>query len=200
MAWVWQRPIQELDFGAEMDYPASSPLLGVEYLWPNPVKPELKPIYRSKFSLKRFKKFHCPPIGLAPAIDTTWKNIILKFVPEDRVQFLPIRLIARGEVCDDFMWVIPFDHIRCIDPNKSDVRSKIERPDITLIFSVENIVHYQNCLGGLHMVRDEQLSTHMVISDELKNALAATGESSMFYQPDDVWTLNNLSEKLKDVL
>jgi hypothetical protein len=200
MAWVWQQPLAQLEFGADMDYAASAPMLGVEYLWAKPINTSLMPIFRSRSGIKRFQRFHCPPIGLAPAVDQVWKDIILKYVPENRVQFLPIRLIARGEVCDDYMWIVPFDQVRCIDPVKSGVRSKIERPDITLIFGLNKCIHHPNCLGDLHMARDEQMSSHLVISEELKNALAVTGEDSMFYQPEDVWSLNNLADKLKDVL
>lgn len=199
MAWVWTRPRQETEFYADMDHDASLPAWGTEYLWDHPVDTKLLPVFRSKFGLKKFKPLHCPPIGVSPTVDQVWKDIILKFVPVERIQFLPVRLIARGEIFDQFMWVIPFDKVRCIDPIKSKITSKVERTDITLIFGIENIVHHPNCLGSLHLARDEQMPNHLLISNELKEALSATGEDSMFERPEDVWTLGNIAEKLRAV-
>jgi hypothetical protein len=197
MAWVWERPIEELEFSADIDNDASAPASGYEYLSDFAVDPSLRPVFRSRAGLKKFKRFHCPPIGVSATIDSVWRDIVLKFVPAARVQFLPIRLIARGEVSDDFMWVIPFDRVRCIDTQRSEITSKVERSDITLIYGVKSFVHVPNCLGSLHLAVDEQMSGHMLISNELKDALSATGEDSMFYKPEDVWTLGNMADKLK---
>jgi hypothetical protein len=197
MAWVWDGPKEDLELSADIDNEASAPATGYEYLSDIAVDAGLRPVFHSRSALKKFKRFHCPPIGVSAIVDGVWQHIILKFVPANRVQFLPIRLIARGEVCDDFMWVIPFDRVRCIDIHRSEITSKVERPDTTLIFGARKFVHFPNCLGSLHLAVDEQMSGHTLVSDELKVALSATGEDSMFYRPEDVWTLGNLPDKLK---
>ena len=97
-----------------------------------------------------------------------------------------MRLIARGEICDNFMWFIPFDRVRCIDLEKSDIRRKIVKPDITYLSEVRKYVHKAACLGNKHLARDEQKESHLLVSNELRDALAATGESSMFIQPEDI--------------
>lgn len=181
MVWTWQLPKEILEFGADYDYDASQPATSYEHFAEAPVNPDLRPVFRSRSGLKRFKALHCPPISRQPVVDAVWRDIIRQFVPEDRIQFLPIRLIARGEICDDFMYAIPFDRRLCIDAKRSNVGRKIEKEDLTLIFSVNTIVHHPNCLQGSHMARDLQINTHLVVSDELREALAATGEDSVFW-------------------
>lgn len=196
MTWVWSRPRENIDWGADIDYELSAPMNSVEYLFDKPVDPKLRPVFKSQTGLKKFKNYHCPPTSTSITVDTVWRDIIRKFVPGDRVQFLPIRIIARGETCDDFMWLIPFDRVRCIDVSQSDITDSIVKPNITLIFGVRKFVHLPNCLGNLHLARDEQMTNHMLVSDELKNALSATGQDSCFYRPEDVPTIYNMGQKL----
>ena len=151
----------------------------------------IRPIYRSQNALRRFKALHSPPIGSPPIVDNPWKKIILEFVSKDRVQFLSIRLIARGEICDDYFTLITFDRVRAVDLEKSDVTRKIEKPGITYVRGMKNIVLKENGLKGLHLARDEQ-SDHLLVSDELKRALSATGQDSVFYRPEDVITFEKL--------
>lgn len=41
-------------------------------------------------------------------VDLLWQDIIVSLVPIERVQFLPARILARGEICGDFSVMIPF--------------------------------------------------------------------------------------------
>jgi hypothetical protein len=190
VTWVWNYTPGKVLAHADMDYLASEPFSGADALSNQPLSSNFSPpIFRSRARLERFRKYHCPPIDTNPIIDKTWQDIILKFVPAHRVQFFPVRLIAKGEICDDYAWVIPFDRVRCIDIHRSKITSKIETPEITLVFDAEEYAHVPGCLGGLHLARDEQQKSHMIISDGLRDALAATGESNMFYRPEDVPTL-----------
>lgn len=199
MAWVWHFPKETAEWGADIDYLASAPMSGSEFLQSKWLDPAIhRPIFRSRTGLRKFKKFHCPPIGFSPAIDAIWRDIILQFVPEDRVQFLPVRLIARGEICDDYFWPIVMDRVYCIDPDRSEITNKIQDENRFIIFGVRKFVHILDCLGSLHLARDARMSTHLVISDELKDALAATGEGSMFYRPEDIVTLERRLNVSKD--
>jgi len=183
------QPKEYLDFGADIDYPASAPMHGTEYLGNERLDPATnRPVFRSRTGLKKFKKLHCPPIYVTPAVDAVWRDIILKFVPEDRVQFLPIRLIARGEVCDDYFWPIVMDRVFCIDPERSEITRKLQDETRFIIFGVRKFVHIPDCLGSLHLARDARMNSHLLVSDELKEALAATGEGSMFFRPEDIVT------------
>ena len=122
----------------------------------------------------------------------------MQFVPEDRVQFLPIRLIARGEVCDDYFWPIVMDRVFCIDPEKSTVTQKLQKPDRLIIFGVSKFAHIPGCLCKLHLARDARMNSHLLVSDELKEALSTTGEDSMFYRPEDVVTIDTMIAKSKN--
>ncbi|WP_421857047.1 imm11 family protein [Oricola sp.] len=186
MAWIWGFSEGSLDFGADIDYAASAPISGGEYFRDKPVNPDFRPVYRSRSGLKRFKRYHYPPIGVGPVVDAVWRDVILQFVPEDRVQFLPVTLVARGEVCEDFMWVIPFDRACCIDAEKSEVTSSAQATDgRTLIYSVKRIVLRPDCMNGLHLARDMRMGAILLVSDDLKQALAATGEESVFERPGE---------------
>ena len=191
--WIWDIPRREATLAANIDYLASDPATGSEYLSNGPVDTSLRPIYRSRNALRRFREFHSPPIEVTPAVDELWREIILNFVPQDRVQFLPIRLIAHGETCDDYFMLIAFDRVRAVDLEKSEITSKLEKPGITLIYGMKTVVLKPNGLGGLHLARDEQ-SRHLLVSDELKQALSTTGQDSVFYKPEDIITLEKLLE------
>jgi hypothetical protein len=196
MAWVWGFSDESDTWGADIDYKLSAPFTEVDAMADGPVDPfKGRPTFKSRTGLKRFKASHCPPIGIRTVVDSVWRDIILKFVPAERIQFLPIRLIARGELCDDYMWVIPFDRVNCIDVQKSDISRKLEKNGKTMIFGVRKFAHIEGCLGLLHLARDEQLRDHMVLSDHLKRALSATGEHSMFRQPEDVITLDRMRQE-----
>lgn len=192
MVWVWDLPREHVKWGADFDYEASAPMMGTEYLSQEPIDAKLRPVFRSRSGLKKFKELHCPPMSSSIAVDALWKSIIARYVSTNRVQFLPIRLIARGEVCDDFMWIIPFDRVSCIDIERSDITRKLETSDRTLIFGARRIVHRPNCLGAIHLARDSQMKSHLLVSEELKNALAATGQDSVFYRPEEVSTIDNM--------
>ncbi len=196
MAWVWSHPKEDDEWGADLDIRLCPPMKGTEFLGDKRLDPAIsRPVFKSKTGLKKFKKLHCPPMDGTTAVDAAWRDIILKFVPEDRVQFLPIRLIARGEVCDDFFWPIVMDRVYFIDPDKSTITRQLKDETRFFIFGVSKCVHIPGCLGKLHLARDARMSSHLLVSDQLKEALSATGEDSMFYRPEDVVTIDTMIAK-----
>jgi hypothetical protein len=188
MAWVWHWtpetsfPPAEFDFNSPVDEIAalSDTLLDDSRGYP---------VFRTGSKLAHFETLHCPPVGIYPVVDDVWRKIVLQYVPSSLVQFYPVTLVARDGTTRKFAWVVPFSRVRCIDPTRSDVTIKKEKPNITLIFHCNYFVHHDHCLGDLHLARDQQMPSHMVLSDSLQEALAATGESSMFYRPENLPTL-----------
>ena len=61
----------------------------------------------------------------------------------------------------------------------------IENEHGTHLVSVEKLVLLPNCLGRLHLARDNQAVTFLYVSDELRNALTATGQDSPFYTVEE---------------
>jgi hypothetical protein len=184
--WIWDSAREVSDFGANMDYLASSPADGLEQFSRVPVDNKLHPVYRTQNALRRFRKLHSPPfIGGVPIVDQLWQDIILKFVPHDRIQFLPVQLIARGETCDDYCCMIAFDRVRVVDLEKSDITRKIEKPGITYVFGIKNIILKDDGLNGFHVARDEQ-TKHLLVSNALKMALSDTGQDSVFYTAKEI--------------
>jgi len=89
MTWPWETVIE--DWGADFDYDASAPSCGTELYSTAPI-PEgsVNPIFKSRVSIERFRKLHCPPFGADIVVGRTWEKIILDFVPRDRIQFYPV--------------------------------------------------------------------------------------------------------------
>lgn len=188
MAWVWFSRLDTPFRPAEFDH--SSPVSMLDSMSSSPINPEKGPaIFHTKSTIKSFEKLHCPPVGNPPAVDKVWQDIILQFVPKNQVQFYPIEIHGKDGVSHKFSWVIPLICVRCIDIDRSDIVSSVVKSDITYVISAKYFVHHQGCLGGHHLARDEQKSTHIVLSDELRNALAETGESSVFFRPEKIPTI-----------
>jgi hypothetical protein len=183
MPWVWEFPSS--DWGADFIYTKESLELDTQSDVPI-VGSGTVPTFTSRTSLKKFKQLHCPPMAHHTVVDDVWEDIILDFVPQDRIQFYPVRLIARGEVYDDFKWVIPFDRVECLDVDKSRFTVVDHNASPTIYIGLEKVVHRPNCMGNLHLARDIHDTSHLLVSEALKDALAATGEDSMFYRPEDL--------------
>jgi hypothetical protein len=176
---------------AEIDYKSSAPLnetecMGLERV---PITDTLH-TYKTRAALSRFTKLHCPPIGTSPKVDDVWQEIIEHYVNPDDIQFLPIRLKARDGETLKFKMIIPLVGMELIDVQASKIRSKTIGLDGSLIvFDVDEFSYLPNCLLGKHLAMDKHLSGHIVISDELRNALAETGEDSMFFRAEDIPTM-----------
>jgi hypothetical protein len=185
MTWVWEWPRE--DWGADYDYSVQNALELQSWSRMRIPMGSIKPIYRSKASVERFKSLHCPPMGSDAVVDDVWEKIILKFVPHDRIQFYPVRLIAQhGKTYDNFKWVIPFDRLECIDVEKSRFTTIDRTVNPPIYLGLKKVIHRPGGIGKLHIARDVNLESHLLVSDELRDALAATGGSSMFYRPEDL--------------
>ncbi|WP_421694493.1 hypothetical protein [Aestuariivirga sp.] len=188
MVWIWASPRELYEFRAEFHgfHPEPLGTKGLPYFTEEPLTTETQAVLKTQYSLKKFRKRHSPPVlGSFAVVDELWRDIILSFVPAERVQFVPARITARGEVCEEFYLMLPFDRVVGIDKYNSEIGSMIENEHGTHIFILNKIVLHPDCLRGLHLARDRQASTILYISDDLKTALSATGQSSSFYTVDE---------------
>ena len=184
MVWIWRRPWNR-EFDADFcGFEPDPDVKGLPQFATEPLPSGTRAILKSRYSLKHFLKLHNPPVNEL-TVDRLWRDIILEFVPSDRVQFVPAHLTARGKSCDDFFVMVPFDRVIGIDKQRSAISDMLETVQGTRIYGIEKLVLLPNCLGGLHLARDEQNVTFLYVSDELRNALAATGQDSPFYTVDD---------------
>jgi hypothetical protein len=182
MVWVWKWA--QDDWGAEFD---GEHALGQE-VWSSQPLPahSFAPVFLSRNSILKFQSRHCPDMGGFPCVDQAWQKIILTHVPADRVQFYPVTLKAKGGESKDFSMMIVFDRVDCIDEKRSKFTSVVHNPDETLYFGLDKVVHKRDCLGSLHLARDTKIVSHLLVSDLLRNALAETGECSMFFRPESL--------------
>lgn len=186
MTWIWYTPPSNVSWYADYDtkqdtskpwpdYFPDSPLIG-DYATPR---------YKTRRSLKKFRALHCPPIGIQPVVDECWRNIILRYVPENRVQFIRVRLNAPDGYTEEYSWVLPFDKVLCIDRANSIIPKLVDYGESINIMQIDRVVHFPRCMGGFHLARDAQMRRHIVVSDELRDALAATGEEVVFWRPEE---------------
>jgi hypothetical protein len=194
MVWIWDWPREPVDLDADFyGFEPDPDVKGLPQFATAPLPPGTRAILKSRYSLKRFQGLHNLPV-LEVTVDRLWRDIVLKFVPPDRVQFVPAHLTARGKPCDDFFVMLPFDRVIGIDKHRSAISSMIENEHGTHIYGIERLVLLPNCLGGLHLARDKQIVTMLYVSDELRNALAATGQDSAFF------TVESYNRKLLGVV
>lgn len=187
MTWIWLPPEEDNIWGANMDFAASYPLSGSDCFADTPLDETTGiPVYRSSAKLAKFRKLYCPPFETNVVVNKVWQEIILKFVPRDRVQFFIVRLFAVDGVTDEFSWVIPFDRVKCIDVEKSEITDKIEKPSVFRIMHMNRFYHVPGCLGDKHLARDLRLNRHLLVSDALREALCATGQCDVFHRAEDL--------------
>lgn len=186
MVWIWDMPRENDEWGADFEgFDPDSTIRGLVNYTDSPVEPETRAIFKSRTGLHKFKKLHAPPTSIYNTVDKVWRDVILNFVPADHIQFLPTRLIAKNQICEDFMLMLPFDRIMAIDKSRSDLKSFVENDHGTFIFGLRKLVLHPNCLGSFHLAKDKQMESLLLVSDELKEALSATGQDSVFYHPQD---------------
>jgi hypothetical protein len=137
MTWVWLPPPENNSWGADLDFKLSYPLSGGDSWSDVTLDDTVLPVYRSRIKLAKFRAFHCPPFSTSVVIDKTWQDIILEYVPRDRVQFFPVRLFAGDGVTDEFSWLISFDRVECIDIANSEIIDKVEKPGVYRIMKME---------------------------------------------------------------
>jgi hypothetical protein len=200
MAWVWHMtPVNGFP-DAKIDYLASRPTYSsIAFDTYEQAQMAKSPVFKTRAKLKRFVERHSPAIGVDPVADDVWQSIICKFAPERRVAFIPLELRAADGITHKFSWVVCCDQVECIDLERSKTSSEITNKNGRIIFDFDKYVHHKNCMNGLHIARDKNFAGHIVVSNELCSALAATGESSMFYQPEDVPTLFGKNSVLQKI-
>lgn len=185
MVWIWDMPREYYDVDADFyGFEPDPDVRGLPQFARESLPPGTRAIFKSRYSLKHFTKLHNPPVSPV-SVDRLWRDIVLQFVPPDQVQFVPARITARGQPCDDFFVMLPFDRVIGIDKHRSAISDMLETEQGTKIFGIEKVVLLPNCLGGLHLARDNQAVTFLYVSDELRNALAATGQDSPFYTVEE---------------
>lgn len=186
MVWIWNYPRETQDFGSVFyGFDPDPQVKGLAEFSAEKITVSTRAIFKSRYSLKRFKALHAPPTSTIIAVDGIWREILRSYVSDNQIQFIPAHIIARGETCDDYSVMIPFDRVVGIDKQNSEIRRMIENERGVHIFSIKKLVLKQNCLGSLHLARDVQMSSLLLVSDELKEALSATGQDSCFYSIDE---------------
>ncbi|PSJ51075.1 imm11 family protein [Kumtagia ephedrae] len=100
---------------------------------------------------------------------------------------MPVTVRAKGGDVLRFSFARTLIHRPCLDVERSDIDSWI-MPGVR-IMDARLLVFKPDCLGDDHFVRDTLIG-EMLVSEQLKDALLATGDPGLkFVLPKDVWNI-----------
>lgn len=177
-AWD-EKGVPVADFSDKDSRLSSAKLLGSEPLPPS--RPDdmillLRRTSRAKIEAKHTLRV----VESTPLVDGVLAQVVQRFAG-DMVQFVPVSVRTKDGPVERFRFARPLLNLPCVDLEKTEVidwgfqRRWISRAKL--------LVFKPDCLGGRHFGRDTYTS-HVVVSDELRRALLATGETWLrFHHP-----------------
>ncbi len=125
---------------------------------------------------------YLPNVVRCPLIDDTLRKIIARLAGDD-VQFMSVTVRAKDCGVTRYAYARPLHKARCVDLARSAITEWIVPNDAILFAS--RIVFRSDCLGDHHIVRDSYTS-RVLVSDELKSALMATGDKGLRFTPPEI--------------
>ena len=187
--WVWEATWQDEDqmpVWAEYDdlnsTVDSADLMFNEDTLSHPRDWTGKAILRCRFGLKRINSLSClPNTNASPLIDRLLQKTLLEYVGNDRVYFYPAEVKARDGITNKFNFAIPLLSVTCIDLENTKGAGRFEHSEPNELWGFRTAKHLPHCLGGNHFVRDKVYTPHVVVSDELKTALLASGDPGLAF-------------------
>jgi hypothetical protein len=137
-------------------------------------------------SLRLSKMHFLPSYDRCPLVDDTLIDIVGQYA-EKQVQFMPVTVRAKDGDVLRFSYARPLLHLPCMDVEKSDIDDWIIPGEE--IMDARLLVFKPDCLGDAHIARDTYTS-HVVVSEQLKNELLATGDPGLnFCLPENMWNI-----------
>lgn len=190
MAWIWDSPPEkQTPVWAEYDHGKSTFQSYLTLIGQRQPEDAGEAILRlTGGGLKKVEHFHCLPnsAGGNIIIDDLLQRIILRHASSDEVQFYPVIIKGKDGETDRYSFVIPLVHLPCIDLENSRVKlnEHLSEPRVRFFGS---LVHLPGCLGDHAIARDSLYPSHTLVSDALKDELAATRDKGLaFYQPEEM--------------
>ncbi|MCZ8181648.1 MAG: hypothetical protein O9322_01645 [Beijerinckiaceae bacterium] len=144
------------------------------------------PVFVTSSSSSKFENRRCPPVSNGIVIDKTFVEIILSFENKEFVQFYPIKIKAGGIYVNDYFFIFVNTHVNCIDYQSMGEEKIVYFDENPIVMEARQFKHLKGCLGGRHIARECLHPSHLIVSNDLKNALVATGEPLDFRQPEQV--------------
>lgn len=179
---VWDKKgVPVADFSYKESTLPTHKLLGSEPLppsLPDDMILDLRRTTRAKIEAKHV----LPTTAGTPLVDELVAQVIRRFAG-DAVQFVPVSVRTKDGPVERFRFARPLLELPCADLEKSEIIGW--NPDRSRIWRAKLLVFKPDCLGGRHYGRDTYTS-RIVVSDELRQALLATGETWLrFHHPED---------------
>lgn len=190
-AWIWTLP-PEANALPFADYEHRSIIGSAEIIttrWISEPQPGAVEVLLSQTNAARLESVGClPSSARCPLLDKTLASIVRRFAIEV-LQLVPVVVRTKDAEVTRYSYARPLVSLPCLDAEKSDIDDWIIPGEI--IMDARLLVFTQDCLGPHHFARDSYTS-HVVVSEDLKNALLATGDKGLYFcRPEDVWNIFN---------
>jgi len=136
---------------------------------------------------KDLEHYDCLPNNLMiPLVNQRVRELCEEFSPED-VQFFPAQI-----KCDDgellgYYFLNVTQKVTGIDHQKS-LYKKIAMPQNSFIYNFKHLVYLADCLGQHKLARDQEVSSHLLVSGEIKEIFTKKNITGMqFILPEDLY-------------
>ena len=148
------------------------------------ISPSQVVLQMKRYKSQALNEMHYVPNDVrCPIVDNDIAEIITKFSGDD-VQFLPVIINMKDGSILRYSYARPLLGIPCVDIDASKIEDWIV-PGERILYA-QSITFKHDCLLGKHFARDIN-TAHIVISDDLKSELLATGDKGLnFIKPEDM--------------
>lgn len=124
-----------------------------------------------------------PNSAMVPIIDRRLADLLTKYAQRD-IQLFRVRVIAKDGDSDEFSILNVTNKVTCIDHKKSEYSLV---PGSQQIMSFRRLEHLDGCLLSHSLARDSEYLSHLLVSDELGNAIIAAGFKGLALQrPNEI--------------
>lgn len=128
-------------------------------------------IFHSATTLEKQTQYDCIPNNAAVLLVNERALKILEDICPDDFQAFPAKIVSEEDIAPAFE-VNNYHLINIVKTVKTidKPRSKLKFLDTGELYGAEKLVLFENCLGNIHLARDEELETQIIASEALKKA------------------------------
>lgn len=140
---------------------------------------------RFEVSLKRLYKLNdLPNTTMIPLVGPKIREVLLRMAPEE-CQFIDTRIIASDGETRDYMFLVVTAKVFGLDHEQSQY-SFVHGTDAIMGFT--KLRYLEGVLGDLHIARDKEYTSNLLISKELHDAFIEAGIRGVgFYRPEELF-------------
>ena len=118
--------------------------------------------------------------AMVPLVSTRVAEVLVR-VAAGQIQLIPTKIITSDAEMTDYSIVVATSLVQGIDHDSSQY---VFVPGTSSIMKFTKLRYKQDCLGVLHIARDAEYLSNLLVSDVLRNALESLDPQGMgLYEP-----------------